>query len=79
MSYATKINAKELVADNYRYKSWVYEARKDYKNAYAYLLLLYGAEKELLMMNEMRQIELNIVQKHLRDKEQQIIMREQVY
>ncbi|SCQ18180.1 hypothetical protein TFUB22_00254 [Tannerella forsythia] len=79
VSYATKINAKELVADNYRYKSWVYEARKDYKNAYAYLLLLYGAEKELLMMNEMRQIELNIVQKHLRDKEQQIIMREQAY
>ena len=79
MSYATKINAKELIADNYRYRSWVYEAQRDYKKAHTYLLLLYEAEKDLLMMNEMRQIELNIVQKHLRDKEQQMIMQEQAY
>lgn len=79
MNYSRQINAKELISDNYRYKSWVYEARKDYANAYQYLLLLYDTEKELLTMNEMRQIELNIIHKRLRDKEQQMIMQEQAF
>jgi len=79
MDYSKQINAKELISDNYRYKSWVYEARNDYANAYKYLLLLYETEKELLTMNEMRQIELNIIQKRLRDKEQQMVMQEQAF
>ncbi|MDR2918871.1 MAG: tetratricopeptide repeat protein [Tannerella sp.] len=79
MDYSRQINAKELISDNYRYKSWVYEARKDYANAFHYLQLLYETEKELLTMNEMRQIELNIIQKRLRDKEQQMVMQEQAF
>lgn len=79
MDYSNQVNAKELISDNYRYKSWVYEAQKEYANAYKYLLLLYETENELLAMNEMRQIELNIIQKRLRDKEQQMIMQEQAF
>lgn len=79
MNYSKQINAKELISDNYRYKSWVYEGRKDYTNAYKYLQLLYQTEHELLAMNEMRQIELNIIQKRLRDKEQQMVMQEQAF
>lgn len=79
MNYSKQINAKELISDNYRYKSWVYEAKKDYQQAYQYLLLLYETEKELLTMNEMRQIELNIIQKRLRDKEQQMVLQEQAF
>lgn len=79
MNYSKQINAKELISDNYRYKSWVYAARKDYEQAYQYLLQLYETEKELLTMNEMRQVELNIIQKRLRDKEQQMIMQEQAF
>jgi tetratricopeptide (TPR) repeat protein len=79
MNYSKQINAKELISDNYRYKSWVYEAKKDYEKAYQNLFLLYETEKELLTMNEMKQIELNIIQKRLHDKEQQIIMQEQAF
>ena len=79
MDYSKQINAKELISDNYRYKSWVYADRKDYEQAYRYLLQLYETEKELLTMNEMRQIELNIIQKRLRDKEQQMLMQEQTF
>ncbi len=79
MDYSKQINAKELISDNYRYKSWVYEAKKDYQQAYRYLFQLYETEKELLTINEMRQIELNIFQKRLRDKEQQMILQEQAF
>lgn len=79
MQYSRRINAKELISDNYRYTSWVYEARKNYALAYRNLLRLYETEKELLTMNEMRQIELNIIQKRLRDKEQQMMMQEQAF
>lgn len=79
MNYSGQINAKELISDNYRYKSWVYAIRNDYEQAYQYLLQLYEMEKELLTMNEMRQIELNIIQKRLQDKEQQMIMQEQTF
>ncbi len=79
MSYAKKVNAKELISDNYRYKSWVYEVRKEYEDAYQNLLRLYDTERELLMMKEMKQVELNIIQKRLYDKEQQMLMQEQAF
>ena len=79
MNYSKQINARELISDNYRYKSWVYEAKKEYDHAYQNLLLLYETEKDLLTMNEMRHIELNIIQKRLRDKEQQMALQEQAF
>ncbi len=72
MHYSEQVNAKELVSDNYRYKSWVYEARENYRAAYQNLLALFEAEKELVRMNEIRRVELNISQKRLRDKEQKM-------
>lgn len=79
INYARQINAKELISDNYRYKSWVYAGKKDFAEAYQNLLQLYEAEQELLTMNEMRQIELNVIQKRLRAKEQEMIMQEQAF
>lgn len=79
MLYARRINAKELISDNYRYASWSYAAMHDFENAYSHLLSLYEAELELLAMNEMRQIELNVIQKRLRDREQQMVMQQQAF
>lgn len=79
MQYARQINAKELICDNHRYASWVYAGKKDFARAYEYLNLLYNAEQDLLTMNEMRQVELNVIQKRLRNKEQQMIMQEQAF
>lgn len=77
--YARKINAKELISDNYRYASWVYAAQKNYAKAYENLLNLYTTEQELLAKDEMRQTELNIIRKRLQTKEQEMIMQEQAF
>lgn len=79
LAYARKINAKELISDNYRYASWVYAAEKNYPKAYDNLLNLYTTEQELLAKDEMRQIELNIVRKRLQTKEQEMKMQEQAF
>lgn len=79
LEYARKINAKELISDNYRYASWVYAAQKNYAKAYENLLNLYTTEQELLAKDEMRQIELNIVRKRLATKEQEMTMQEQAF
>lgn len=77
--YAQKINAKELISDNHRYASWVYAAQKNYSEAYTNLLELYNTEQDLLAKDEMRQIELNIIQKRLHAKEQAMLMQEQTF
>ena len=79
MDFSKQINAKELISDNFRYKSWVYEAKKEYRQAYSNFSQMYETEKELFTMNEMRQTELNIIQKRLHDKEQQMVMQEQAF
>lgn len=79
MAYARQINAKELISDNYRYASWVYEAQKRYPEAYVNLKNLYTTEQELLAKDEMRQIELNIVQKRLHAKEQEMTLQGQAF
>ncbi|MDH6305388.1 tetratricopeptide (TPR) repeat protein [Parabacteroides sp. PF5-5] len=79
MTYARKINAKELICDNYRYSFWVYEAQKNYPAAYENLLNLYETEQELLAKDAIRQIELNTIQKRLRAKEQEILVQEQAF
>ncbi|MEG1748615.1 MAG: LuxR family transcriptional regulator [Tannerellaceae bacterium] len=79
MEYARSINAKELICDNYRYASWVYDAQKNYPAAYANLLNLYNTEQELLARDEMRQIELNNIQKRLRAKDQEIVLQQRTF
>jgi len=79
MRYSEQIKAKELIADNYRYRSWVYAAQNEYENSYKYLLELYNAEQELLSINDIRLKELNIIKKRLHDKEQQMILQKQSF
>lgn len=79
MNYARRINAKELICDNYRYSSWVYEAQKNYPAAYQNLFNLYETENELLAKDAIRQIELNTIQKRLRAKEQEMLVQEQAF
>lgn len=77
--YAERINAKELISDNFRYASWVYAAQKKYPEAYTNLLNLYETEQELLAKDEMRQIELNIIQKRMKAQEQEMLVKEQSF
>ncbi|WP_304248040.1 tetratricopeptide repeat protein [Parabacteroides gordonii] len=79
MVYARKINAKELITDNYRYASWIHEAMGDYTHAYANLKDLYDMEQSLSAKDEMRQIELNLIQKRLKAKEHEMIVQEQAF
>ncbi len=79
MIYARRINAKELICDNYRYSSWVYEAQKNYPAAYQNLLSLYETEQELLAKDAIRQIELNTIQKRLKAKEQEMLLQQQAF
>lgn len=79
MVYAKKINAKELITDNYRYASWIHEAMGDYVGAYENLKDLYTMEQDLSAKDEMRQIELNLIQKRLKAKEREMIVQEQAF
>lgn len=79
LGYARKINAKELISDNYRYASWVYAAQKNWPQAYENLLNLYTTEQELLAKDEMRQIELNIVRKRLQTREREMTVQSQAF
>lgn len=77
--FAGQLNAKELICDNHRYYSWVYEAMGNYSAAYNHLLELYDHEQELMAKDELRKIEVSIIQDRLREKEQEITMREQAF
>lgn len=77
--YAQQINAKELISDNYRYTSWVYEAQKNYQEAYTNLLNFYNTEQVLLAKDKMRQIELNIIQKRMHTQEQKMTVKEEFF
>lgn len=79
MNYARRINAKELICDNYRYSFWVYEAQGNYPAAFHNLLNLYETEQDLLAKDAIRQIELNTIQKRLRAKEQEMLVQEQAF
>lgn len=79
MMYARQINAKELISDNYRYASWIHEAMGNYSKAFTSLKSLYDMEQNLASKDEMRQIELNLIQKRLKAKEHEMIVQEQAF
>lgn len=79
MMYARQINAKELISDNYRYASWIHEAMGNYTKAFTSLKSLYEMEQNLSSKDEMRQIELSLIQKRLKAKEHEMIMQEQAF
>ncbi len=57
---STSIGAKELVADNYQYHSWVYVAIGDYEKAYDSFRELYKLSKELYSSSKLRVVEHDI-------------------
>lgn len=79
MMYAHQINAKELISDNYRYASWIHEAMGNYTKAFISLKNLYEMEQNLSSKDEMRQIELSLIQKRLKAKEHEMILQEQAF
>lgn len=79
MMYAQQINAKELISDNYRYASWIHEAMGNYTKAFISLKSLYEMEQNLSSKDEMRQIELSLIQKRLKAKEHEMIVQEQAF
>lgn len=79
MMYAHQINAKELISDNYRYASWIHEAMGNYTKAFTSLKSLYEMEQNLSSKDEMRQIELSLIQKRLKAKEHEMIVQEQAF
>lgn len=79
MMYTRKITAKELIADNYRYASWIHEAMGNYEKAYINLKNLYEMEQNLSAKDEMRRIELNLIQKRLKAKEHKMILQKQTF
>lgn len=79
MMYTRKITAKELIADNYRYASWIHEAMGNYEKAYINLKNLYEMEQNLSAKDEMRRIELNLIQKRLKAKEHEMILQKQTF
>lgn len=68
MQLAEDINAKELICDNYRYKSWIYERMGNYQKAYKYFLKLYDIEQKTQSEKNLRNIERSISQKALMQK-----------
>lgn len=79
MMYAHQINAKELISDNHRYASWIHEAMGNYTKAFISLKSLYEMEQNLSSKDEMRQIELSLIQKRLKAKEHEMIVQEQAF
>ncbi|MCD8178105.1 MAG: tetratricopeptide repeat protein [Tannerellaceae bacterium] len=77
--YAVPINAKEIINDNYLYKSWVYSAVGNYEEAYKNLLNLYDIEHEFSQTAELRQMEMNIIRKNIESKEQTLILQQQAF
>lgn len=79
MGYAEKLNAKELMCDNYRYKSWVYDSLHRYDKAYSCFLKLYEMEQQIQSEKNLRNIERSMSQKALLKKAGQIQLMDQLH
>ncbi|MGL4331911.1 MAG: tetratricopeptide repeat protein [Bacteroidales bacterium] len=79
MTYAEKLNAKELMCDNYRYKSWVYDSLHRYDKAYSCFLKLYEMEQQIQSEKNLRNIERSMSQKALLKKAGQIQLMDQMH
>lgn len=79
MGYAQQINAKELICDNYRYKSWIYDSLHHYEKAYTNFLKLYEMEQQVQSEKNLRNIERSMSQKALLKKAGQIQLMDQMH
>lgn len=75
--YALKISAKELICDNYRYLSWVYNATGKYKLAYDNLQKLYDTEGKLQAEKRLRNIEQDVLEKRQIIQQKEAKLKEQ--
>jgi len=76
---ATQLKAKELIADNHRYKSWIYEKMGDNRNAYIFLKKLYDLETEMLSDKRVSKIESDKNNRLLAQKEEEILLNHKEY
>jgi hypothetical protein len=76
---ANGLKAKELISDNYRYKSWIYEKTGDYKNAFIFLKKLYDIEAEMLSSKRVSKIESDKSNQLLAQKESEIVIKQKEY
>lgn len=76
---ASSINAKELICDNYKYSSWVYEALGNYAKAYQCLTQLYTLSKSLQNGSKLRIVEQEISYKKYQDLQRKTELKEQAY
>lgn len=75
--YALQIKAKELMCDNYRYLSWVYNALGNHKLAYDNLLKLYDTEGKMQTEKRLRNIEQDILEKRQIIQQKEVKLKEQ--
>lgn len=66
--FASSIGAKDLIADNYQYSSWVYAAMGDYRKAYESFNELYRLSIERQSSNKLRSIEQDISNKRFQEQ-----------
>ncbi len=76
---AVHLKAKELISDNSRYRSWIYEKTGDYPKAYASLKKLYELESKMLSDKRVSKIESDKSNRLLAQKEEEILVKEKEY
>ena len=77
--YAQEIGAKELICDNYEYKSHLYAARKKYKEAYEFLIKLQELQVSLQSTKNLRNIEREMAERKFFLKEKEFELSEKTY
>lgn len=73
---ANNLSAKELICDNYRYQTWVYNALGNYKKAYECMQSLYEIEKVMLSERKIREIELNVADRRFKSQQQELNLKQ---
>lgn len=76
---AAKLKAKELVSDNHRYKSWVYEAMGNYTEAYNHFKQLYEIESEMLSDKRVSKLEGERTNRALAKKQEELLINQKEY
>lgn len=73
------IGARELLSDNYEYRSWVYAALGDYRQAYEYLQKQSAIRSELQQRTKMRNLELASTRRIYEENRQKAEQQRQKY
>ncbi len=78
-SYASSLEAKDLICDNYEYLSMVYAAKGDYERAYYNLTKLDSLSREIQSGNKLRTVEREHSQKQFLNQKRRADLNEQAY